>query len=170
MVERMEERLEAAQSDQKNLFLIVFQVYYYILNFTLNVYINFDFHYSVSSWFCRSTLFVAIQMARNSTHFGINGLLEDCSKFSWRYVLSIFIHFNSFISNLFLIISLKICSIMSRWKSTVKRWKPFSSHTIWMAIFLTLFDNFKLFAVNCDKILQVRPIAKAFLFHGFSIF
>ena len=27
MVERMEERLEMAQSDQKNLFLIVFQVY-----------------------------------------------------------------------------------------------------------------------------------------------
>jgi hypothetical protein len=26
MVERMDERLEAAQSDQKNLFLIVFQV------------------------------------------------------------------------------------------------------------------------------------------------
>lgn len=30
MVERMEERLEAAQSDQKNLFLIVFQVNIYV--------------------------------------------------------------------------------------------------------------------------------------------
>ena len=28
MVERMEERLEAAQADQKNLFLIVFQVFF----------------------------------------------------------------------------------------------------------------------------------------------
>ena len=34
MLERMEERLESAQGDQKNLFLIIFQVYYiyYIFN------------------------------------------------------------------------------------------------------------------------------------------
>lgn len=32
MVERMEEKLELAQADQKNLFLIVFQVLYFNLN------------------------------------------------------------------------------------------------------------------------------------------
>jgi len=59
---------------------------------------------------------------------------------------------------------------MSRLKSIARHWKRFFSPMIWTAIFSTLSDNFKLFAVNNDKILQLGRIAKAFHFHGFLCF
>ena len=48
MVERMEERLEAAQADQKNLFLIVFQVVR-ILHFVTSCILSHYLYSSVSS-------------------------------------------------------------------------------------------------------------------------
>lgn len=35
-IERLQEKVESAQSEQKNLFLVIFQVFVFIFSFTLN--------------------------------------------------------------------------------------------------------------------------------------
>lgn len=41
-IERLQEKVESAQSEQKNLFLVIFQVFVFIFSFTLNTLTSFN--------------------------------------------------------------------------------------------------------------------------------
>lgn len=90
-VEKLEEKLEAVQADQKNLFLIIFQVFYpsfHHFNHIPKDWIVLTSHwfFSASSWFCPSILCERTPAPLPTTSIGITGLSAGFSKCSWWWV------------------------------------------------------------------------------------
>lgn len=121
MVEKMEEKLEAANVDQKRLFLIVFQRFIMILSEHL-VRCDTDGQDFDTDWY-RWTI------GRLQQVFLLVWTRKSCA--IQYFSLSFWTNCNKFCFN----------SIMNKYKSTAVHWKRFSSHPIWIHTFWTCSSN-----------------------------
>lgn len=122
MVEKMEEKLEAANVDQKRLFLIVFQRFIMILSEHL-VRCDTDGQDFDTDWY-RWTIGRLQQVFL---------LVSPNALYLKNYSTKIFLFFFHSIS------------IMNKYKSTVAHWKRFFSHPTWIHTFWTYSNSLLLY-------------------------